>query len=134
MHDPKLAGKRETKVQEMTDRIDALLQDVQKLDHDRILRTFKTIILSTLRTSYFQTGADGAPKQALAFKIDSKNVPDLPLPRPHVEIFVYSSRVEAVHLRGGEIARGGIRWSDRHDDFRTEVLGLLKSQMVKNTV
>jgi glutamate dehydrogenase len=115
-------------------KIETLLQAVQKLDHDRILRSFKTLIDNTLRTSFFQTDANGQPKSCLALKLDSKKILDLPLPRPHVEIFVYSSRVEAVHLRGGEIARGGIRWSDRHDDFRTEVLGLMKSQMVKNAV
>ena len=114
--------------------IDGLLHKVEKLDHDRILRSFRLLIEKTLRTSYFQTDENGQPKSCLAVKLDSKNISDLPLPRPHVEIFVYSPRVEAVHLRGGEIARGGIRWSDRHDDFRTEVLGLMKSQMVKNTV
>lgn len=132
MHDP--AAHSDKKAAAIEAEIDALLQDVQKLDHDRILRSFRTVIQKTLRTNYFQPGADGAMQDVLAMKMDSKNIPDLPLPRPHVEIFVYSSRVEAVHLRGGEIARGGIRWSDRRDDFRTEVLGLLKSQQVKNTV
>lgn len=130
LHDPKEVKKVKADGQKIID----MLQDVQKLDHDRILRTFKMLTENTLRTNYFQKDEKGAPKSTLAVKLDSKNIPDLPLPRPHVEIFVYSPRVEAVHLRGGEIARGGIRWSDRHDDFRTEVLGLMKSQMVKNTV
>ena len=133
-NDPALKTPPEKRGKETSARIAELLQAVQKLDHDRILRGFKTLIENTLRTNFFQTHADGTYKSVLAIKLDSKNIPDLPLPRPHVEIFVYSTRVEAVHLRGGEIARGGIRWSDRHDDFRTEILGLLKSQMVKNTV
>jgi glutamate dehydrogenase len=134
MHDPKLKMVPEKRGKASAARITEMLQAVQKLDHDRILRGFMTLIENTLRTNYFQTHADGTPKSVLALKLNSKNIPDLPLPRPHVEIFVYSTRVEAVHLRGGDIARGGIRWSDRHDDFRTEVLGLMKSQMVKNAV
>lgn len=132
MHDPKTAKK--DKAQAAGDKIIDLLQDVQKLDHDRILRNFKMLIEHTLRTNFYQTDENGAAKPCLSFKLDSKNIDGIPLPRPHVEIFVYSARVEAVHLRGGEIARGGTRWSDRHDDFRTEILGLLKSQQVKNTV
>jgi glutamate dehydrogenase len=88
----------------------------------------------TLRTNYFQPGADGRPKGYLSFKLDSAKVPDLPLPRPMYEVFVYSPRMEGVHLRGGKVARGGIRWSDRREDFRTEVLGLMKAQTVKNAV
>ncbi|MBI3440807.1 MAG: NAD-glutamate dehydrogenase [Proteobacteria bacterium] len=134
MHDPKLKTPAGSRGKAGSARILDMLQSVQKLDHDRILRSFKTLIEKTLRTSYFQTNEGGQPKSHLAIKLDSKNIADLPLPRPHVEIYVYSTRVEAIHLRGGEIARGGIRWSDRHDDFRTEVLGLMKSQMVKNAV
>jgi len=134
MHDPKGGAQAGAKRKKAAQTILDLLQDVQKLDQDRILRSFKMLIENTLRTNYFQTAADGAPKPCLAVKLDSGKIDGLPLPRPHVEIYVYSRRVEAVHLRGGEIARGGIRWSDRHDDFRTEILGLLKSQMVKNTV
>jgi len=133
-NDPKLKTPVNKRGVEISARITELLQAVSKLDHDRILRGFKTLIENTLRTNFFQTHADGTYKSVLAVKLDSKNILDLPLPRPFVEIFVYSTRVEAVHLRGGEIARGGIRWSDRHDDFRTEILGLMKSQMVKNTV
>lgn len=134
MHDPGLKAPAAARGKKSGAKIQEMLQAVQKLDHDRILRGFKMLIEKTLRTSYFQTDENGQAKSFLAIKLDSKNIADLPLPRPHVEIFVYSTRVEAVHLRGGEIARGGIRWSDRHDDFRTEVLGLMKSQMVKNAV
>ena len=103
------------------------------LDDDRILRTFSTVAQATLRTNYFQT-ADGARKPYVSFKLDPGRIPELPRPRPKFEIFVYSRRVEGVHLRGGSIARGGLRWSDRREDFRTEVLGLMKAQQVKNTV
>ena len=110
------------------------LDSVVSADDDRILRRFLNLTRSTLRTNYFQPGADGQPKPYLSFKLDSKLVEDLPAPRPLVEIFVYSPRVEAIHLRGGKVARGGIRWSDRREDFRTEILGLMKAQMVKNAV
>ncbi|TDK22477.1 NAD-glutamate dehydrogenase [Luteimonas aestuarii] len=112
----------------------ALLDNVSSLDEDRILRGFIGVIDATLRTSYFQSGADGLPKHTIAFKFDSSKVPDLPKPRPYREIFVYGPRIEGIHLRFGPVARGGLRWSDRREDFRTEVLGLVKAQMVKNTV
>jgi glutamate dehydrogenase len=114
--------------------IQELLDAVSSLDHDRILRSYLTTINATLRTSYFQTDADGQPLDRMSFKIDPMQIPDLPEPRPKFEIFVYSPRVEGVHLRFGKVARGGLRWSDRRDDFRTEILGLVKAQMVKNTV
>jgi len=110
------------------------LDGVANLDEDRILRRFLNVITATLRTNYFQTDDGGAHKDYVSFKIDSTAVDDLPLPRPMVEIFVYSPRMEGVHLRGGRVARGGLRWSDRPEDFRTEVLGLMKAQMVKNAV
>ncbi|EME70503.1 NAD-specific glutamate dehydrogenase [Paramagnetospirillum caucaseum] len=110
------------------------LDKVVSADDDRILRRFLNLIRSTLRTNYFQAGADGRPKAYLSFKLDSRAVDELPAPRPLVEVFVYSPRVEAIHLRGGKVARGGIRWSDRREDFRTEILGLMKAQMVKNAV
>jgi len=110
------------------------LDAVTSLDEDRILRLFLEAILATLRTNYFQHDAKGEPKCYLSFKFDPSKVPDLPEPRPMFEIFVYSPRVEGVHLRGGKVARGGIRWSDRIEDFRTEILGLVKAQMVKNAV
>ncbi|RKZ41294.1 MAG: NAD-glutamate dehydrogenase [Gammaproteobacteria bacterium] len=121
---------------------DALVQQIEKsldsvasLDEDRILRRFLGVILATLRTNYFQVdAAKGNPKPYLSFKFDPSQVPELPEPRPMFEIFVYSPRVEGVHLRGGKVARGGLRWSDRIEDFRTEILGLVKAQMVKNTV
>jgi glutamate dehydrogenase len=114
--------------------IRAGLEAVSSLDDDRILRAYLTLVQATLRTNYYQPAADGRPKAYVCFKFDPGKIPDLPLPKPKFEIFVYSPRVEAVHLRMGEVARGGIRWSDRREDFRTEVLGLMKAQNVKNTV
>jgi glutamate dehydrogenase len=116
-------------------RFRADLDGVANLDQDRILRRYLRLMLATLRTNYYQPGPEGAPyKPYLSLKIDPAAVPDMPLPRPAFEIFVYAPRTEAVHLRGGKVARGGIRWSDRREDFRTEVLGLMKAQMVKNGV
>lgn len=111
-----------------------LLDGVSSLDDDRILRSIMGCIEATLRTSYYQSGAGGVPAHTISFKFDSAKVPDLPKPRPYREIFVCGPRVEGVHLRFGAVARGGLRWSDRREDFRTEVLGLVKAQMVKNTV
>ncbi|MGZ4536292.1 MAG: NAD-glutamate dehydrogenase [Nocardioidaceae bacterium] len=125
---------RMAKVGEVEDRISRALDDVVSLDHDRILRSYLTVIKATLRTNYYQAGDDGQPKSYMSFKLEPHAIPDLPEPRPKYEIFVYSPRVEGVHLRFGAVARGGLRWSDRRDDFRTEVLGLVKAQMVKNTV
>ena len=119
---------------EVMSRIEAALEAVANLDEDRILRSYLGVIGATLRTNYYQPGADGVPKPYLSFKLDPQRIPELPEPRPKYEIFVYSPRVEAVHLRGGAVARGGIRWSDRREDFRTEVLGLAKAQTVKNAV
>ena len=110
------------------------LEAVSNLDEDRILRGFLNIIESTLRTNYFQRDAKGNEKPYLSFKLDPSKIKTIPLPRPMFEIFVVSPRVEGVHLRGGRVARGGLRWSDRREDFRTEVLGLMKAQMVKNSV
>jgi glutamate dehydrogenase len=114
--------------------IETALAEVPSLDDDRILRRYVNAIESSLRTNYFQTGADGAPRPALAFKLDPKKLEGLPEPRPFREIFVYGSEVEGVHLRFGPVARGGLRWSDRAQDYRTEVLGLVKAQQVKNAV
>jgi glutamate dehydrogenase len=110
------------------------LDEVPSLDEDRTLRRLLALVQATLRTNCFQPGSDGKPKPYIAFKLDPRRIPELPEPRPMFEIFVYSPRVEGVHLRGGRVARGGIRWSDRMEDFRTEVLGLMKAQMVKNVV
>ena len=110
------------------------LDGVANLDEDRILRRYLNAVQSTLRTNFFKGAAQKQWKPFLSFKLDSRALDELPLPRPLVEISVYNPRVEAVHLRGGRVARGGIRWSDRREDFRTEVLGLMKTQMVKNAV
>ena len=122
-------------VEQMADEIRSDLDAVTSLDEDRILRALLHLVLATLRTNWFQS-ADGAgnPPTCVALKLDPSAIPDLPLPRPVFEIFVYSPRVEGVHLRAGKVARGGIRWSDRREDFRTEVLGLMKAQRVKNAV
>ncbi|GAA4990529.1 NAD-glutamate dehydrogenase [Yinghuangia aomiensis] len=118
----------------LVEELDGALDQVASLDEDRILRSFVAMVRATLRTNFFQHGADGAPHDYLALKFDPLAIPDLPAPRPKFEIFVYSPRVEGVHLRFGAVARGGLRWSDRREDFRTEILGLVKAQMVKNTV
>ena len=123
---------------EVMTRIEAALDEVANLDEDRILRSCVGVIRATLRTNYFQHGGrgnrGGAPRPYVSFKLDPHRVAELPEPRPKFEVFVYSPRVEGIHLRGGAVARGGIRWSDRREDFRTEVLGLAKAQMVKNAV
>ncbi|MBV8092033.1 MAG: NAD-glutamate dehydrogenase [Acetobacteraceae bacterium] len=110
------------------------LDQVESLDQDRILRAFLTLIRQTLRTNFYQHDENGSPKPYLSVKFASRDIDLLPLPRPLFEIFVYSPRTEGCHLRGGKIARGGIRWSDRRGDLRTEILGLMKAQMVKNAV
>ncbi len=114
--------------------IDHALDAVESLDEDRILRGFLLLILKTVRTNYFQPLPGGAPKPYLSVKLASSQIELLPLPRPLFEIYVYSPRMEGVHMRAGKVARGGIRWSDRREDFRTEVLGLMKAQTVKNAV
>jgi glutamate dehydrogenase len=106
----------------------------RNLDEDRILSAISGAVAATLRTNYFQTDDSGEYKPCISIKLDPGQLPEAPLPKPKFEIFVYSPRVEGVHLRSGEIARGGIRWSDRREDFRTEILGLMKAQVVKNTV
>jgi glutamate dehydrogenase len=132
--DPARAGKGDAEAQEIAAAIHASLQEVASLDEDRILRGYLALIEATLRTNHYQRDATGQPHPYLSLKLDSARIPDLPLPRPKVEIFVHSPRVEGVHLRMGEVARGGIRWSDRPYDFRTEILGLMKAQNVKNTL
>jgi glutamate dehydrogenase len=114
--------------------IDGLLAGVQSLDEDRILRLFRNLIQAAVRTNFYQPGDDGRPRFVIAFKFDAAKITHLPLPRPLFEIFLHSPRVEGVHMRFGKVARGGIRWSDRPQDFRTEVLGLVKAQQVKNAV
>ncbi len=114
--------------------IEKALEDVSNPDEDRILRLYVTLIDAALRTTYFQRTEKGERKPYLSFKLDSQAIKDLPLPRPLFEIFVYAPSMEGIHLRAGRVARGGIRWSDRREDFRTEILGLMKAQNVKNVV
>lgn len=116
------------------EQIDLRLEDVSSLDDDRIIRRYLDLINATLRTNFYQTLSDGNNKPYVSFKFSPEEIPEMPRPLPKFEIFVYSPRVEGVHLRGGKVARGGLRWSDRREDFRTEVLGLVKAQQVKNTV
>ncbi|MFF1716947.1 NAD-glutamate dehydrogenase [Streptomyces sp. NPDC058268] len=118
----------------LLEELDGALDQVASLDEDRILRSFLTVIKATLRTNFFQEAEGGKPHTYISMKFDPQAIPDLPAPRPAYEIWVYSPRVEGVHLRFGKVARGGLRWSDRREDFRTEILGLVKAQMVKNTV
>lgn len=129
-HDPSVKGKRDADTRRAAAAFDDALKNVRSIDDDRILRLLRAVVGATLRTNAFAPAA----AEALAFKIDSRKVPGLPAPVPYREIWVYSPRVEGIHLRGGPIARGGLRWSDRRDDFRTEILGLMKAQMVKNAV
>jgi len=131
---PEAAQQRETKQKDIAARIEEALQQVDSLDEDRILRHFVNAVQSAVRTNFYQTDKDGGPRALLAIKFASGKITDLPLPRPLYEIFVYSPRVEGVHMRFGKVARGGIRWSDRPQDFRTEILGLVKAQQVKNAV
>jgi len=114
--------------------VERAIDGIASLDQDRILRNCLAVVHATVRTNYFRRSPEGQPEAQLSFKLDSSLMPFLPFPRPRFEIFVYSPRMEGVHLRGGRVARGGIRWSDRREDFRTEVLGLMKAQMVKNAV
>ena len=125
------AGELEDKLEQA---IIAGLEEVAVLNEDRILRRFLALIKATVRTNFYQPDAEGEPKEYISLKFDPSAIPELPLPRPMYEIFVYSPRVEGVHLRGGKVARGGLRWSDREEDYRTEVLGLVKAQQVKNAV
>ncbi len=124
---------RQTQMEAAHQALLAVLDQVESIDEDRILRSFKTAMLATLRTSFYQRTKPRA-QEVIAFKIDPNAMPESPKPRPYREIFVYGPRVEGTHLRFGPVARGGLRWSDRREDFRTEVLGLVKAQMVKNTV
>ncbi len=125
---------RQPALARINERIGAALEAVVRSDEDRILRSLWTVIGATVRTNAYQSDAAGQPHPYLSFKIESQQLRDLPLPRPLFEIFVFSPRMEGVHMRMGHVARGGIRWSDRREDFRTEILGLMKAQHVKNTV
>ncbi|WP_068680354.1 MULTISPECIES: NAD-glutamate dehydrogenase [unclassified Variovorax] len=132
--DPQPAPDAQAREEEKVREIETALDDVSNLSEDRVLRQYLALIQATLRTNYWRRDAAGRRRGFLSFKFDAAKVPDLPAPKPLFEIFVYSTRFEGVHLRGGRVARGGLRWSDRPEDFRTEVLGLVKAQMVKNTV
>ncbi|MFD7621650.1 NAD-glutamate dehydrogenase [Streptomyces sp. NPDC059802] len=138
LFEARMSPERQNAGTELTDglleELDGALDQVASLDEDRILRSFLTVIKATLRTNFFQRADSGKPHPYVSMKFDPQSIPDLPAPRPAFEIWVYSPRVEGVHLRFGKVARGGLRWSDRREDFRTEILGLVKAQMVKNTV
>ncbi|MFC4147995.1 NAD-glutamate dehydrogenase [Micromonospora mangrovi] len=128
------AQQRRRRMAGLVEVIDSELRHVASTDQNRILRSYLTLIQATLRTSFYQKPVGGRLKSYVAFKLDPQAIPELPAPRPKFEIFVYSPCFEGVHLRFGPVASGGIRWSDRREDFRTEVLGLVKAQMVKNAV
>ncbi|MCC6917645.1 MAG: NAD-glutamate dehydrogenase [Alphaproteobacteria bacterium] len=128
------ADQRNEEADALRARIETALADVKSLDEDRIIRRFRNVVDATLRTNAWQKSEDGSDRPVLALKLESGKLDDLPAPVPWVEIFVYSPRVEGVHLRFGRVARGGLRWSDRREDFRTEILGLVKAQQVKNAV
>ena len=134
--DPRLVATAESSPREATllAEIEEQLNSVASLDEDRILRRFTNLVLATIRTNLWQVGEDGYPRPVISFKFDARKIENLPAPRPLYEIFVYSPRVEGIHLRFGKVARGGLRWSDRPQDFRTEILGLVKAQQVKNAV
>ncbi len=132
--DPRLEIDRATAEAELVKQINKALDAVSSLDHDRIMRTSIALVRSTLRTNVYQKDAAGNYVSVMAFKLDPTKIPDLPLPIPKFEVWVYSPRVEGIHFRFASVARGGLRWSDRQEDFRTEILGLVKAQMVKNTV
>ena len=132
--DPARAADAAGHAAEQVRAIEAALEGVDNLSEDRVLRQYLALILATTRTNFWRRDAQGRRRSFTSFKFDRSRVPGLPEPRPMFEIFVYATRFEGVHLRGGRVARGGLRWSDRPEDFRTEVLGLMKAQMVKNTV
>jgi glutamate dehydrogenase len=132
--DPRAEAGRTEAEARIRGEIEAALQEVASLDEDRILRRFLNLIGATIRTNFFQIEANGLPRGTIAFKFECARIEGLPAPRPLYEIWVYSPRVEGTHLRFGKVARGGLRWSDRPQDFRTEVLGLVKAQQVKNAV
>jgi glutamate dehydrogenase len=132
--DPEGGAGAGSRAAELARATEAALDNVENLSEDRVLRQFLALVDATLRTNFWRRDAKGQPRTFLSFKFDPAKVPGLPEPKPMFEIFVYSTRFEGVHLRGGRVARGGLRWSDRPEDFRTEVLGLVKAQMVKNTV
>ena len=132
--DPAATGREGRAATRLRAALDAALEAVASLDEDRVLRHYVNLVEATVRTNFFQSDESGRPKLCLVLKLDGRAIEGLPRPRPRFEIFVYSPRFEGVHMRGGRVARGGLRWSDRREDFRTEILGLMKAQMVKNAV
>jgi glutamate dehydrogenase len=137
--DPDLEGDRDDLQQKIIEKINIALQKVENIDQDRIFTSYRDVILATIRTNFYQLNAEGNQKEYISCKFESQDVPNLPLPKPQYEIFVYSPRMEGIHLRADmgsstKAARGGFRWSDRREDFRTEVLGLMKAQHVKNSL
>ncbi len=131
--DPKFKGGQKGQ-DDLMAKLTEQLDHVESLDDDRIIRRYMEMITATLRTNYYQVGANKMPKPWLSLKMKPSDIPEIPQPVPAFEIFVYAPDIEGVHLRGGKVARGGLRWSDRQEDFRTEILGLVKAQQVKNTV
>ena len=131
---PVKSDQREAEVAAAEQNVVDALEQVSSLDEDRIIRRYLLMFAATLRTNFYQRLSDGEPKAYISFKIDSRKIAELPDPKPYREIFVSGPRVDGVHLRFGPVARGGLRWSDRREDFRTEVLGLVKAQRVKNAV
>ncbi len=131
---PDLVRSRNGDLDSLNAEIKQLLEGVSTLDEERIIRALLDVVAATRRTNYFQLNENGEPKTWISFKLSSRTIPRIPEPAPEYEIFVYSPQVEGVHLRGGKVARGGLRWSERPEDFRTEVLGLVKAQRVKNAV
>lgn len=132
--DPLLNGKNDKEAAKFESLIATEMENVESLDQDKVLRSVLSVIKYSLRTNFFQMDEQGNEKSYISIKLDSRKILDLPEPRPYREIFIYSTRMEGIHLRMDKISRGGIRWSDRHEDFRTEVLGLMKAQQVKNSV
>lgn len=134
LHTPGNLAKADQKAKDIENKIITALEHVKSLDEDTIIRRMLILIKATLRTNYYQTLPSGEHKPYLSIKLSSRSLPDMPLPIPLYEIFVYSPRFEGIHLRNAKVARGGIRWSDRREDFRTEILGLMKAQTVKNAI
>jgi len=126
--------RRNRQLKELTPRMQRAINKARNVDEDRILMAFAGGLKATLRSNFYLTDVNGDPKTYISIKLDPSVIPEVPLPKPKFEIFVYAPDVEGVHLRSGDVARGGLRWSDRREDFRTEVLGLMKAQVVKNTV
>ena len=134
LFDPSLSARKRSAAKNLRQKLSAKIDAVTVLSEDSVLRAFLNLFDSTLRTNYFQPSSDGSAKNYFSFKFDPTQISGMPRPKPRYEIFVFSRQVEGVHLRGGKVARGGLRWSDRREDYRTEVLGLVKAQQVKNSV